>query len=99
MLWHSVSSPIFCRPQSGVRIEAYEGETVTITRRNALRTTVTSVVVSASMTPRLAQGVDGEGEQFFLRLLKSNDEMVGRLLKEPPAGRPRTLGTARGGVV
>jgi len=72
---------------------------VNITRRNAIGKTVAAFAASGGLNPRVAPGATGEGEQFFLRLLKSNDEIVGRMLKEPPTGRPRTLRAARGGNV
>ena len=48
---------------------------------------------------RIAKSATSEGDQFFLRLLKSNDDLVSRLLSDPPGARPRTLRVARGGNV
>ena len=70
------------------------------TRRNAIGGTIAAIASSAVWNPEAARGAgEDEGEQFFLRLLKSNDAAVSRMLQEPSAGRQRTLRAARGGNV
>jgi hypothetical protein len=70
------------------------------TRRSAIGNSLAAFAASAVWNPQTAGGAaSDEGEQFFLRLLKSNDEAVGQMLKDPPAGRPRTLRASRGGNV
>ena len=68
------------------------------TRRSAIGQTIAAYAVSAWNTTRAQDTVD-EGQQFFLRLLKANDEVVARLLKDSSSERGRTLRAARGGNV
>jgi hypothetical protein len=60
---------------------------VTITRRLAIGKTLGAVAASAGANPQDSREANaaGEGQQFFLRLLKANDETVGRMLRQPPA--------------
>lgn len=60
-----------------------------MTRREAIGQTLGAAAAPA--------GGDGEGQEFFLRLLKANDESVGRLLQQSPAAQGGGLRVARGG--
>lgn len=65
------------------------------TRRSAISNTLAAVAASTAWNPQTASAADNdESEQFFLRLLKSNCETAGQILKETPAGRQRTLRAA-----
>lgn len=76
------------------------------TRRTALRNTLFALAAASAQEQRTqAQSApsttNNEGTQFFLRLLKANDEAVSRLLQPQPAnsntGRGPGGGAARGG--
>ncbi|MGA2269188.1 MAG: hypothetical protein ABSH44_12035 [Bryobacteraceae bacterium] len=79
------------------------------TRRSFIGKTVATLAASSGVNSLAAQatGAGGEGQEFFLRLLKSSNEAVGRTLKEaqaspqPRAGRGggRGAGGGRGGNV
>src|SRR5262245_1160763 len=67
------------------------------TRRRFIRTTVASLTASSGMNSADAQSAAGEGQEFFLRLLKSSNESVGRMLQESQSARQPRGG--RGGGV
>ena len=56
-----------------------------ITRRNA-------VVNTLGTWAAFAQDTADEGQQFFLRLTKANDEAVGRMLQQSAAGGGARVG-------
>jgi hypothetical protein len=65
-----------------------------LTRRAALGKTVAAFVASAGVNSLTAQsaGDSDEGQQFFLRLLKSSNESVARMLKQTQPQRGRSVG-------
>ncbi len=67
------------------------------TRRNFVGHTVGSLAASAGVSSLTAQtsGAAGDGQEFFLRLLKSSNESIARLIKEPPAS-PQARGMRMG---
>jgi hypothetical protein len=72
---------------------------VSITRRHAIRKTIGAVAATASSSSqdvRAANAAD-EGQQFFLRLLKANDETVDRMFRQSPAGAGAAMRVGRGG--
>lgn len=73
---------------------------MSITRRTAFGKTLGTVAAAAGAAAQDAGLIAaGEGEQFFLRLLKANDETVRRILQQPPAGRETSMRVGRGGNV
>lgn len=69
-----------------------------LSRRRAVADTITALAISTCWT-RIAKSATSEGDEFFLRLLKSNDDAVSRLLSDSSGTRQRTLRVARGGNV
>jgi hypothetical protein len=63
-----------------------------LTRRSAIEKAFAAMVASNRLAPVAAQDSGGEGQQTFLRLLKSSNESVGRLLKEPQSRTGRGVG-------
>ena len=63
-----------------------------ITRRNVLGKAVAALGVSAAARPQAAQENSGEGDRFFERLLKSSNEMVVSMLRQPPSRAGRGVG-------
>ena len=59
-----------------------------MTRRTALGTTLAALAASpdAQAQDAPAAGAADEGLQFFLRLVKANDETVGRMVQQPSTG-------------
>ena len=82
-------------------LSSTQGGAVNLTRRGAIGQTIAACAASAGWNARVVLGASAvdEGQQFFLRLVKANDELVGRLLKDAPTERGRTLRAARGGNV
>lgn len=76
-----------------------EGDAVNLSRRRAVADTIKALILSSGFQPRTAMSAMSEGDEFFLRLLKSNDDTVRHLLSDPPGPRPRILRVARGGNV
>jgi hypothetical protein len=76
---------------------------MSITRRNAIGKAVAAFAAPAGVNSSIAQtaGSAGEGQQFYLRLLKSSDVLVARMVQAtPPAGQDRAMrGAGRGGNV
>jgi hypothetical protein len=71
-------------------------------RRTFIGKTVATLAASSGVNSLAAQAAGGgEGQEFFLRLLKSSNESVGRMLKEaqaPPQPRAGRGGGRGGGV-
>src|SRR5579863_2055046 len=63
-----------------------------ITRRNVLGKAVAALGVSAAARPQAAQEIAGEGDRFFERLLKSSNETVVSMLRQPPSRAGRGVG-------
>jgi hypothetical protein len=71
---------------------------VNITRRGAIGRTLQTFALSAAANAQNTSpgGASGEGRQFFLRLSRANDDAVGRMLTQPPAGRGGAARVGRG---
>jgi hypothetical protein len=71
---------------------------VNITRRSAIGNALGALAAATGANAQEARGAGAsdEGQQFFLRLLKANDEAVGRTLKQAPAGRGGAMRGGRG---
>jgi hypothetical protein len=63
-----------------------------ITRRNVLEKAVAALGVSAAARPQTAQENTDEGDRFFERLLKSSNETVVSMLRQPPSRAGRGVG-------
>ncbi|MCW5965567.1 MAG: hypothetical protein KIT83_16135 [Bryobacterales bacterium] len=72
-----------------------------ITRRDAIAQSLVAAGVAASGNAQdaVAQAEPGEGEQFFLRLLRANDESVRQLVQQKPVVRGPSARLGRGGNV
>lgn len=72
-----------------------------LSRRSAIGTTLGALAASASADAQDAReaGPSGEGQQFFLRLLKANDEAVDGMLKQAPVSGRGRVGGGRGGNI
>jgi hypothetical protein len=84
-----------------VRAIGREREAMTVTRRSALATAagVMAAAAQADAQDSLPTAASHEGQQFFLRLLKANDDAVARILSQPDRKPSPNARLGRGGNV